>query len=227
MKKRISATIILASAMMLTLMGCGDASAEATSETGEVTEVQTETNSDTDSKTEDKDIDGEAETGSEDASKTSDAAATSDEASFEYKGKTISFTDDAQAVMDALDSVGTQATDVDRTGFEVEGVKWNDWDMNKGGTPNISVATQDDNGKEIIGCICGGGEDFKTSTGISTGSSPEDIKAAYGEPSSIGKVAQNAENYEYKFDSFKISFFIMDGELDNISYIHNNYKGLN
>ena len=219
MKKKTTIAIILATTMMLTLMGCGDASAEATSETGEVTEVQTETNSDTDSKTEDKDIDAEAEEGSEDATKTSD------EASFEYKGKTISFTDDAQAVIDALDSVGTQATDVDRTGFEIEGVKWNDWDMNKVGTPNISVATQDDNGKEIIGCICGGGEDFKTSKGISTGSSPEDIKAAYGEPSSIGKVAQNAESYEYKFDSFKISFFIMDGELDNISYIHNNFKG--
>ena len=223
MKKKTTTAILLATTMMLALMGCGSASSEATSETGEVTESQTETNSDTDSKTEDKDADAKSEEGSEDASKTSDAAVTSDEASFEYKGKTLSFIDDAQTVIDALDSVGKQA-DIDRHDG-VEGIKWYDWDVNDSGNPNISLATQKDDGKVIIGYIIAGGKDFKTSKGISTGSSQEDVKAAYGEPSSKREVASNAEMDYYKFDSYEMFFLILDGEVDSINYQVNNFKG--
>ena len=210
MKKKTNIAIILATTMMFALMGCGGTSLE-------VTESQTETNTDAESKTEV----GEA---SEDTAKTFDPSATSDDASFEYKGKTLSFTDDAQAVIDALDSVGKPVSDIERE--SVEGIKWYDWDDEGSGNPNISMATQDDAGKVIIGYLIAAGKDFKTSKGISTGSSVEDVKAAYGEPSSTRESSSNAEVYYYKFDSYELSFFILEDEVDFVSYIHNNYKGL-
>ena len=224
MKKRTTTAILLSTTIMLTLMGCGSASSEATSETGEVTESQTETNSDTDSKTEDKDADAKSEEGSEDASKTSDAAVTSDEASFEYKGKTLSFTDDAQTVIDALDSVGEP---LDHNGSDgVEGLKWYNWDKIDKNDAKLSMATQDEDGKVIVGYLSSlRSEDFKTSKGISAGSSLEDVKAAYGDPSNEKQLAENASMVIYKFSSFEILFFIDNGKVDSINYQVNNFKG--
>ena len=87
------------------------------------------------------------------------------------------------------------------------------------------MATQDEDGKVIIGYLSSLSEDFKTSKGISAGSSLEDVKAAYGDPSNEKQLAENASMVIYKFSSFEIIFFIDNGKVDSITYQVNNFKG--
>ena len=88
------------------------------------------------------------------------------------------------------------------------------------------MATQDEDGKVIVGYLSSlRSEDFKTSKGISAGSSLEDVKAAYGDPSNEKQLAENASMVIYKFSSFEILFFIDNGKVDSINYQVNNFKG--
>ena len=77
--KRKTAVILLASAMMLTMVGCSGNATEFLSEKTEATETREETK--TDEGTEDKAPDAEAEDGSEDAAKTSDSKSSASESS--------------------------------------------------------------------------------------------------------------------------------------------------
>ena len=194
MMKRKATAILLVSAMMLTLMGCGGTSLEVTSETGEVTESQTETNTNTESKT-------------EDASKASDANVSASEDSFEYAGKTISMMDDAKNVIDILNSVCT--SDPKNSGENVYCYDTVD------DQPQISVYTYDKGEGEKVGSIEVIKEEIKTSKGIGIGSSLEDLKAAYGEPYYS---EETIERYDYDFGDVVIQFYLRSGKIEYFTY---------
>lgn len=177
-QKRIT-VIMMASAMVFALMGCGSGSAGAIS-----TEI------------------------------------TQADPSFEYNGKTVSFTDDPQTVVEAIKSVAELADEVD--GAESSG-KTYDFDKN-GENYNLSISTSADEGNEIIGSMLVNGGEFKTSKGIGIGSKAEEVEAAYGNPNERTKLKKE-EIYAYKCDGYSFSFTIKGGQVKSILYSNSNFHG--
>ena len=179
-KKRLTA-IMMVSAMVLALMGCGNGAA------------------------------GEGETVAE---------ITQADPSFEYNGKTASFTDDPQTVVDAMKSVAELVDETDSA--EGDGKSY-EFDKTVNG-PGLMIVTSVDGGTESIGSMVVNGEGFKTSKGIGVGSKVADVTAAYGNPSEKNKLSTE-EVYAYKCDGFCFSFSIKDGQVYSILYSSSNYHG--
>ncbi len=178
-QKRIT-TIIMASAMVLALMGCGNGSA------ADPEEISTEM--------------------------------TQADPSFEYNGKTVSFMDDAQTVVDALKSVAENVNEV-----EADGGKTFDFEDSEGGY-NLTVVTSTEGGSEIVGSVSANGSGFKTSKGIGIGSTAEEVKAAYGKPNEKDKF-KKGELDIYRCEGFSFSFNIKDGKVESILYSNSNFHG--
>ena len=207
--KRKTAVILLASAMMLTMVGCSGNATEFLSEKTEATETREETK--TDEGTEDKAPDAEAEDGSEDAAKTSDSKSSASEDSFEFAGKTISMMDDPKNVIDILNSACT--VDSKNSG---KNAYCYDYDS-ENDEPTLSVYTYEKDGADRIGSIEVIKEEIKTSKGIGIGSTLEDLKAAYGEPYYSEKTI---ERYDYDFGDVVIQFYLKSGKVAYFSYFN-------
>lgn len=178
-QKRITA-IIMVSAMVLSLMGCGNGTAESAEEMS--TEI------------------------------------TQADPSFEYNGKTVSFLDDAQTVVDALKTVAENVNEV-----EADGGKIFDFEDSEGGY-NLTVVTSNEGGSEIIGSVSAKGSGFKTSKGIGIGSTIKDVKTAYGKPNEKNKFKKGEVDI-YRCDGFSFSFDIKDGKVESILYSNSNFHG--
>lgn len=178
-QKRITA-IIMVSAMVLSLMGCGNGTAESAEEMS--TEI------------------------------------TQADPSFEYNGKTVSFLDDAQTVVDALKTVAENVNEV-----EADGGKIFDFEDSEGGY-NLTVVTSTEGGSEIIGSVSAKGSGFKTSKGIGIGSTIKDVKTAYGKPNEKDKFKKEELDI-YRCEGFSFSFNIKDGKVESILYSNSNFHG--
>ena len=179
-KKRLTA-IMMVSAMVLALMGCGNGSA------------------------------GEGETSTE---------ISQADPSFEYNGKNVSFTDDAQTVVDAIKSVAELVDEGDNADG---GGKTYNFDKAAEGS-GLVIVTAADGGNEFIGSMVVNGEGFKTSKGIGIGSKVEDVKAAYGNPNERNKLKKEEIDI-YRCNGFSFSFDIKDGQVKSIIYSNSNYHG--
>ena len=108
MKKKTTTAILLATIMMLALMGCGTASTDtSSSDTASVAEV----NTDTEANSSDATADTSSDSASADSSDTSDTSTASYNATFTYKGETFSFLDDLQTTLDKIDPLGKPCAD--------------------------------------------------------------------------------------------------------------------
>ena len=196
MKKRSTTAILLASVMMFGLMGCGNTSAETT-ETTETAEV-------------------------EDDGERGDTNLKPADASFEYNGKTMSFTDDAQTLIAALDSIATKSGEGDVDG--IDGGKYYEYDKNSD-NPNLTVIVMKVDGKDTVGYLSVENEGFKTSNGIGIGSTMEEVEAAYGNPSESTQASKKEKSDRYIYNDYDIRFDIENGKVYSITYAHPEYKG--
>ena len=213
-EKRITA-IMMASAMMLALMGCGNSAAEAAPET--TGEAATATESSVNTETEDTmtEIDPSA-----DSSEVPEEFVTKADPSFEYNGKTLSFTDDAKTVVEEIKAVAKTVDEVDNEGDEGKSY---DFDKDADGL-GLSIATSVNGGKETIDLMAVTCSGFKTSKGISVGSKMEDVKAAYGDPYEIDKF-DDGELERFYCEGFNMSFDIEKGVVESIVYSNPDFRG--
>lgn len=199
MKNRII-TFLLASTMIISLVGCGDAASAPANEP-----AATETSSETDV----------AETGTE----TTDTASTTVEtksadasdASFEYNGKTVSVLDDLETVKANL---GTPT--------EEQSSPFSDNSDDKlyvfGSDPDtIDLTTLD--GK--VQSITVYDYKIKTTKGIGIGSSEEEVLTAYGN-SGEKTEADGETDILYELGKYSIDFFFhRNGKVISIIYTNN------
>lgn len=186
MKKRVM-TLLMASVMMVTLMGCDGVDdikefVDTTINSGD------ETSADETSAEETVD-----EGGAEESALVDEASASfsGDDASFEYNGKTISFTDDVQTIIDGL---GTpDSMEADHPGY-----------IYTFASDGIVFFTDEVDMVEIPEQLTIDIEDVKTARGIGVGSTIEELKAAYGNPDS--EIMEGSHMLSYEFDNCSISF---------------------
>lgn len=215
MKKKTTTAIILATTMMLALMGCGAASTDtdSSSDAAYVAEVDT----DTEANSSDATADTSSDSASADSSEAADTATASTDDSFTYKDKTFSILDDLPTTLDKINAVGTI---VPETPVEIDtGSKLYDYDVN-GSDSDFTIVTFTDNGKESVGQISLMGPNAKTSKGICVGNSLKELTSAYGEPTSK---TGNGYFYDYKFDNYVLSFDTMDDKVYVIYYYNLDY----
>ena len=214
MKRKSTVAILMASVMMLGLVGCGNVSIDSTPETTESTVTESDANTENETT--------EVATNSEsDAKESADTAATGSDATFEYNGKTINFTDDVQTVIEALKTVATSDGEIECD----DGSHVYNFDLFEGNQEdNLIISTFDDGGKEKIGKVDVLYSGITTSKGISIGSKEADVTAAYGEPSEKDKFGET-EAYMYKFDDVIITFEVTEGEVCVVRYSNPNFKG--
>ena len=212
MKTKKTFAVLAASAMMLTLVGCGtSAEALSTSEGLSIEEItaSTEASSDTAS-----DV-GSTESSADAAAESSSTAITVDlseaDASFEYNGKTISVFDDDKTLKGAL---GEEIPDYTYT---------NDMNITYSsyGTKedSVSYSVWNNNGEMLpldLG-ICD--KNIKTSKGIGVGNTKDEVIAAYGDSYTVATYSDNT--LEYDCGSFKISLdFDKEDKLLDIRFIN-------
>ncbi len=211
--------------MMLALMGCGAASTDSSSsDAASVAEVNTDSESNTSgdtSKDTDADTDTSSDSASADSSGSSDTATASSDDSFEYNGQTLSILDDLQTTLDKLNSAFPNEAQEISNEKTPTGLNGYSYDSVNGGEAQIDILTFDNNGTQTVGQISILKESFKTPKGIGVGSSSEDIIKAYGEPTTKNKLGNGiASLYKYKFDNYNLAFFVDDGKVDSINYLH-------
>jgi hypothetical protein len=194
MKNRII-TFLLASTMIISLVGCGDAASAPANEL-----AATETSSETENETAD-------ETSTTVETKSADAS----DASFEYNGKTVSVLDDLETVKANL---GTPT--------EESSSPFSDNPSDKlyvfGSDPDtIDLATLD--GK--VQSISVYDYKIKTTKGIGIGSSEEEVLTAYG--NSGEKTESDGEtDILYELGKYSIDFYFhRDGKVISIIYTNN------
>lgn len=219
MKKKNTTAILLATVMMLALMGCGDTSAAAPSstDTASVAEVNTDSDTKTDS-TSDTSTDESSDSSSSESTDKTDSATASGDDSFEYNGETFSILDDFQTTKKKADAVCKPVPDypVLENG---DGSIYQYDPLGKGETQFMFV-TFTNNDTETVGQLSVSKPDFKTSKGIGIGSTVEDVVATYGEPT---KKSSKDTVYQYKLDNYYIFFDIMDGKVFSIDYMNLDY----
>ena len=215
MKKRSLAAIMMASTMMLALMGCGNSTTESAPASETTGETATESSVNTETEDTATEIDASADT-----SGVPEEFITKADPSFEYKGKTLSFTDDAKTVVEGIKSV---AKTVDEVPDEGDDGKSFDFDKDADGL-GLSIATSVKEGKETIDLMAVTCSEFKTSKGISVGSKMEDVKAAYGDPYEIDKF-DDGELEIFTCEGFKMSFDIEKGVVESIVYSDPDFRG--
>ena len=220
MKKKTTTAILLATTMMLALMGCGAASTDTDSsaDVASVAEVNTDSDSNTSSDTTtESNADTSSDSASSDSSEAADTATSSTDDSFTYKDETFSILDDLPTTLDKINAVGTIVPD---TPVEVDtGSKLYDYDVN-GSDSDFTIVTFTDNGKESVGQISLMGPNAKTSKGICVGNSLKELTTAYGEPTSK---TGNGYFYNYKFDNYVLSFDTNDDKVYVIYYYNLDY----
>ena len=207
MKKKTTTAILLATIMMLALMGCGTASTDtSSSDTASVAEV----NTDTEANSSDATADTSSDSASADSSDTSDTATASDNATFTYKGETFSFLDDLQTTLDKIAPLGKPCADspIERD----DGSKVYSYDETEHDS-DFFINTFIDNGKLSVGQISLMGPNAKTSKGIGIGSTVEEIISAYGKPGNSEAI------YDYTYDNYILSFDVRDNKVFSINYI--------
>ena len=217
--KRKTAVILLASAMMLTMVGCSGNATEFLSEKTEATETREETK--TDEGTEDKADNASSDSASADSSDVAGITAASIEDSFTYKGETFSVLDDLQTFLSKIDAVGTPTSD-SPTEVKELGTHIYYYDV-AGSDCDFSMYTINKNGTESIGSISLMGANVKTSNGITSGSTVEELISAYGEPT----FKKNEGEYYYEADKYVTSFDVRDGKVFAIYYYVTDYYNSN
>ena len=218
--KRKTAVILLASAMMLTMVGCSGNATEFLSEKTEATETREETK--TDEGTEDKADNTSSDSASADSSDAAGITAASVEDSFTYKGETFSVLDDLQTFLSKIDAVGTPTSD-SPTEVKELGTHIYYYDV-AGSDCDFSMSTINKNGTESIGSISLTGANVKTSNGITSGSTVEELISAYGEPTFK---AYEGKIYFYENDKYVTSFDVRDGKVFAIYYYVTDYYNSN
>lgn len=194
MKNRII-TFLLASTMIISLVGCGDAASAPANEP-----AATETSSETENETAD-------ETSTTVETKSADAS----DASFEYNGKTVSVLDDLETVKANL---GTPT--------EESSSPFSDNSDDKlyvfGSDPDtIDLATLD--GK--VQSITVYDYKIKTTKGIGIGSSEEEVLTAYGN-SGEKTEADGETDILYELGKYSIDFYFhRNGKVISIIYTNN------
>ena len=211
MKKRSLAAIMMASAMMLALMGCGSSTSETTTET--TPETTAEQTTESSANTEDEDISTENDPLPE-------VFMTKAEPTFEYNGKTFSFTDDANTVVEGIKSVAKTVDEADNSGDAGNSY---DFDKDADGL-GLTIATSVNGEKTTIDLMSATGSGFKTEKGITIGSKMEDVRAAYGDPYEIDKF-DNGELEIFSCEGFNMSFDIEDGKVVSIVYSNPDFRG--
>ncbi|RKM55597.1 hypothetical protein D6853_08560 [Butyrivibrio sp. X503] len=203
MKTRKTVAILMASAMMLTLMGCGS-SEEVTTVGEDLGETGAEISVDV------KAPEAEAESIA-DASTDTTSASTSDD-SFSYKEKEISILDDVQTVIDTLGTPDDtyEGSDDDNPNFAEKRYYYH--------LACIDVSTFVIDGKENLLSISIKTPEISTPKGIKIESSKDDVIAAYGEPTKESE-SGNYKYIEYEFDNYKIIFPLSEkGNVSGITY---------
>ncbi|MBO4457178.1 MAG: hypothetical protein J5802_05635 [Butyrivibrio sp.] len=199
MKKSIS-TIIVSSALVLALMGCGRTETEVIAEDSQVTDVDAE----------EKESSNEDSEASEVAT---DSASTGEDAFFVYNGKEVSIVDDVPAILEALGEA-----DSELTGKYDEGGYYG----YSGG--DIYFNTYIVDGVESPNMLSIHSADVKTSRNIGVGDPAGDVIAAYGEPKELSDSEETEEwgikVYEYDFGDFMVDFQIEDDKVSDITYMN-------
>ena len=213
MKKRILA-LTFASAMVLSIVGCGSTSPEAgktdlfeTAETTETTEDKPALESEDTVKTDDLGAESNIETDEISQKETADSEVNSDlePNSFMYDGKIISILGDLQTTLDDL-GAGKKA-DGDVTGEHIY----------TNGKDDIEVVAREVEGKEELSQIIIHDKSVKTSRGIAVGDTEDDIHDKYGDPNDVIPVDSLILNYN--FDGCSIMFTIDGTEISSIAYM--------
>ena len=207
MIKKTTLAIVMASAMMLALVGC---TKEPEKTETSAWEEATPASADNEVKTEESapKADDKAEAATEDATgetKADESAA--DEISgdsFLYNGKAVSCLDDLDTILNNLGGGN-------RSDTETEGEYCYD-----NGTDAMCVFTREINGEEYPTEISILDKTVKTSKGIGIGSSEKELKDAYGDPNDV--IPIESILYNYKFDGYSITFTIDDDEVKAMSY---------
>lgn len=194
MKNRII-TFLLASTMIISLIGCGDAASAPANEP-----AATETSSETENETAD-------ETSTTVETKSADAS----DASFEYNGKTVSVLDDLETVKANL---GTPTEEQPSPFSDNSGDKLYVF----GSDPDtIDLATLD--GK--VQSITVYDYKIKTTKGIGIGSSEEEVLTAYGN-SGEKTEADSETDILYELGKYSIDFFFdRNSKVITIIYANN------
>ncbi len=219
MKKKTTTAILLATTMMLALMGCGAVSTDtSSSDTASIAEANTDSESNTiGATTNETDADASSDSASADSSESVDTATTSSDDSFTYKNEKLSILDDLQTTLDKIDAVGTPNS---HSPIEVKDGSHLYLYDSTANESNFSMETFINNGTETVGHIGLIGPDVKTAKGIGIGSTEEELTSAYGEPTSK---STKSNTYYYEFDKFTISFMINDGKITNVDYINSDF----
>ena len=213
MKTKNVLAIITASAMMCSLCGCGStasdaAVAELSVETvGSTSELTVGNAGDADSAAKTDAADSADSEAKDAATETSvDLSSLTDDA-FVYNGKKVSVLDDVETTLATLGEPVKMNEGAGGITYYDYGTRTETVDE------GITLVTFEDNGKEVLGQIDINIEGPQTAKGVSTGSSKDDVIAAYGEASEETK-----DILKYKFDDYEISF--ITGDNDKVTNIH-------
>jgi len=209
MKKKNTTAILLATVMMLTLMGCGDSAASApeSKDTASVAEVNTDSDTKTDSTSDTSTDESSDSSSSESTDKTDSATISLSDGSIEYKGESFSALDDLQTNFDKAEKINcTPAPDSPKN---VNSLCSYDYDpINDGAlfSYGLSIQTTKKDGTEAVLSISSNDQNSTTSKGIHPGSTKDELIAAYGEPSV--KYGDTNESYVYISDKYILSFIV-------------------
>ena len=213
MKKKTTTAILLATIMMLALMGCGTASTDtdSSSDAASVAEVNADTNSDTETT-------GEIADNTNSDSVSAESSISLTDGSFEYKGKTISIVDDLETTLDTFNTLfpndSQELASNAGSNLHVYG-----YDNDSSGQCKIDIISHLSGDKQLPGQIDILEPDYKTPEGISVGSSRADVIATYGEPSEHNGCEDDCTLY-YKFDKCNLRFDLMNGKVLCIVLLH-------
>ena len=209
--KKTTIAMILASAMMLSLLGCSmpasteEAPVKEEAVAEDVKEPATESEAIVKTETVEKPEETAASTDTkpEEASDNGSSAAIKydpdgvDELegdSFLYDGNIISILNNAQSVLDGLGA--TNKVDTQMTGVNCY----------NNGKDDINVYTREINGEEVVTQISISDASVSTTRQIKVGSSEEDVRKAYGEP--IDETVEGNTLLTYDGDGYTIMFAI-------------------
>lgn len=213
MKKRILA-LTMASAMVLSLLGCGGASTDAdktnlfeTAESTETTEEKPALESEDTVKTDNLGAESNIETDEISKEETADPEVNSElEAdSFKYNDRIVSILGDLQTVLDDLGA--DKKADGDVTGEHIY----------TNGKDDIEVVAREVDGQEELSQIIIHDKSVKTPRGIAVGDTEDDLHAKYGDPNDVIPVDSLILNYN--FDGCSIMFTIDGTEISTIAYM--------
>ncbi|MBO4456104.1 MAG: hypothetical protein J5802_00135 [Butyrivibrio sp.] len=204
MKKKTTAAILLATALMFALVGCGAASDESANETVEITTKESDKDTNAENETTDADTDAD----SKDTQESSDTPASVSDAEITYKGASYSPLEDLQTALDKINSVTKPDPDSPLEMDEKNCAYYYD-------SQKFCIFTFNYNDTETISTIYSEDPETKTSKGIGPGSSKDELIAAYGEPTKVID-----DSYLYKFDGYYLNFMLEGDKIRGLSTNH-------